>query len=206
MFTSDTLGCIRVLEMIQDGLFDGREHIVPMSRSRAATPSNERTVESDAVRTRRSVLGTIGAMTVAAVAGCTAEADRQPTPTPVVDATARVEPEQYETFEFELDSPRWTTVSANLSDRSVDIKNDGPAVDVVVMTAEQYTRFQRQQTFEYVGEVSMPDVVNGEVSATLQPGAYVALVDNSAAGSAAPGASRVTAVVDLEITTTIGQH
>lgn len=172
-----------------------------MSGPRVAASSDERTVESDMKLSRRSVLGTFGVAVVTGVAGCTAKAGQQPTSSPIVDATARVKPGQYEAFEFKLDESQWTTVSAYLSDRSTKLKNDGPGVDVVVMTAEQYNQFQKQRTFEYVGGVSMPDVVNGEVSDTLSPGNYVALVDNTSAGSAKPGRSSVTGVVHLEITT-----
>lgn len=175
--------------------------ILMMPGPRLATSSEERTVESDTTISRRSVLCTVGVAVGTAIAGCAAEANRQSTSTRVIDETARVKPGQYEAFEFELDEARWTTVSANLSDRSVDVKKDGPSVDVVVMTAEQYSQFQKQRHFEYVGGVSMPGVVNGQVSATLKPGNYVALVDNTAAGSAKPSNSGVTGVVNLEITT-----
>lgn len=170
-----------------------------MSGPRIAASSDERTVGSDTSLSRRSVLGTIGVSIVTTVAGCAAEAGREPASTTVVDVTARVEPGHYEAFEFELDDAGWTTVSAHISDRSVELKDDGPGVDVVVMTVEQYTRFQNRRTFEYVGGVSMPDVVNGRVSGGLDPGRYVALVDNTTAGAAEPDGSGVTAVVDLEI-------
>jgi hypothetical protein len=48
----------------------------------------------------------------------------------------------------------------------------------------------------------MPDVVSGRVSATVQPGEYVVLVDNTDTGPAAPGSSGVPAVVDLPVTAT----
>ena len=166
-----------------------------------ATSSEERTVESDTTISRRSILGTVGVAVGTAIAGCAAEASQQSTSTRVIDETANVKPGRYEAFEFELDEARWTTVSAYLSDQSVDVKKDGPSVDVVVMTAEQYSQFQKQRHFEYVGGVSMLDVVNGEVSATLEPGNYVALVDNTASGSAKPENSGIPGVVNLEITT-----
>lgn len=177
-----------------------------MSGPPAAVPSDERPVESDTKHSRRSVLGALGVVVGAGVAGCTAKAGRQPASKPLVDVTARVKPGQYEAFEFELDESQWTTVSAYLSDRSVELKNDGPAVDVVVMTAEQHTQFQKERTFDYVGGVSMPDVVNGQVADTLEPGTYVALVDNTSAGVAKPGNSRVTGVVHLEITASASRN
>lgn len=176
-----------------------------MSGRRAAVSSDESTVESDAMLSRRSVLGITGVAVITGVTGCTAKAGRQPAPTSVVDATARVKSGQYEAFEFELAESKWTTVSAYLSDRSVEVKEDGPGVDVVVMTATQYDQFQNQGTFEYVGGVSMPDVVNGEVSDTLKSGKYVALVDNTSAGTAKPDDSEVTAVVRLGISTSDSQ-
>lgn len=177
-----------------------------MSGRRVAVSSDGCTVESDTILSRRSVLGIAGVIAVTGVAGCTAEAGRQSTPTSVVDATAKVKPGQYEAFKFELNESKWTTVSAYLSDQSVEMKEDGPGVDVVVMTAAQYNQFQNQRTFEYVGGVSMPDVVNGEVSDTLEPGNYVALVDNTSAGTAKPDDSEVTGVVRLEISTSDSQR
>lgn len=169
-------------------------------------PSNEpretrRTAETEPLH-RRTVLGTAGVAIAAAVAGCTSAAKQQPAPEPLVDATAEVAPGQYQAFPFELDSEQWVTVDAHLSDRSVEIKQDGPAVDVVTMSAAQYSEFQSTAAFEYVGGASMPDVVVGQVSDTLTPGEYVALVDNSDAGATAPDGSGVTAVVQLEVSAT----
>jgi hypothetical protein len=146
------------------------------------------------------MLGITGTVFVTAVAGCTARAGQPVTRRPLVDVTAEAEPGQYEAFEFTVESETWITVSAHLSDRSAKTKTDGPGVDVVVMSSDQYDRFRSDGTFEYVREVSMPDVVTGRVSNTLDSGEYVALVDNTAAGTAEPGGSGVTAVVDLEIT------
>jgi hypothetical protein len=171
-----------------------------MSGPREATSDDARTVESDTRLSRRSVLGTVGVAAGAAVAGCSTEGERRAQTTPLVDETARVEPGRYEVFEFELDDARWTTVSATLSDRSVDAKQDGPAVDVLVMTAAQHREFQDEGRIEYVGGVSMPDVVDGEVSGSLEPGSYVVLVDNSARGPASPGNAGSPGVVDVEIT------
>jgi hypothetical protein len=119
----------------------------------------------------------------------------------LVDETAAVEPGEYETFEFELDAERWMSVRATLSDRSVDVKKDGPSLDVVIMTAAQFGQYQTHDRFEYVNGVSMPDVVTGRVSDEVKPGHYIALVDNTSNGSANPGNSDVTGVVDIEITT-----
>lgn len=171
-----------------------------MSGPRSAPPTEERAVDSETPVSRRRMLGATGVALVTAVAGCTAEASHQPAAQPLVDETVRVDPGRYETVDFRLDEKRWTSVNAHLSDRSVQVKTDGPAVDVVTMSPSQYSQFQEQQTFEYIGGVSMPDVVNGEVSAMLESGDYVVLVDNSSAGVATPGSSSVTAVVNLEIT------
>jgi hypothetical protein len=112
-----------------------------------------------------------------------------------------VEPGRYEAAPFALEDDRRLTVGATLSDRSVDVKRDGPAVDVV-MTAAAYREFESQRAFDYVGGVSMPDIVSGRVSATVRPGEYVALVDDTDTGPAAPGSSGVPAVVDLTFTAT----
>jgi|GEM_PF-5079791 len=165
------------------------------------TASPDRSPSDTAALSRRALLGSVGVALAGALAGCTADADQQPETKTVVDETARVERGQYATFEFQFDEPQWTTVRANLSDRSVDVKTDGPAVDVVVMTAAQYEKHQNHGAFEYVGGVSMPGMVNGEVSATLEGGSYVALVDNTANGDAKPGTDGGTSVVDLQITT-----
>lgn len=170
-----------------------------MSGPPDSADDRRRRSETARFRSRRRALGIVGTGVVTAIAGCTAEAGQRVARRPLVDATAEVEPNQYEPFEFGLESETWITVSAHLSDRSAKRKTDGPGVDVVVMSSEQYDRFRTDRTFEYVGEVSMPDVVTGQVSNTLDPGEYVALVDNTAAGPAAPGDSSVTAFVDLEI-------
>lgn len=172
-----------------------------MSGPRSNSSPDERPVQSRSSVSRRTVLGTTGAVVATGLAGCAVEARQQQPPTPLVDTTLRAEPGQYDTIEFRLDDEQWTTVAAYLSDRSVDVKLDGPAVDVVVMTPDQYTRFQETRAFDYVGGVSMPDVVTGEVSAMLDAGDYVLLVDNTATGAAAPGSASVPAVVSLEVTT-----
>lgn len=171
-----------------------------MSGPRSTPPTEERTVQSDASVSRRTVLGTAGTAVATALAGCAVEASQQQRPTELVSETVRVEPGKHEAVEFRLDDEQWTTVTAYLSDRSVDIKKDGPGIDVVVMSPDQYTRFQESQAFDYVGRVSMPDVVSGEISGMLGAGNYVLLVDNSAAGSATPEGSSVPAVATLEVT------
>jgi hypothetical protein len=154
------------------------------------------------------VLGTAGTALVTVLAGCAVEASQQQAstesqqqaPTELVNETVRVESGQHEVVGFRLDDEQWTTVAAYLSDRSVEFKNDGPGIDVVVMSPDQYTRFRETREFDYVGGVSMPDVVNGQVSAMLNAGDYVLLVDNSTTGSAKPADSGVPAVVKLEVT------
>jgi hypothetical protein len=150
---------------------------------------------------KRSVLRTVGVGVGTTVAGCTTEGGQHATTPPLLDETAAVKPGEYEAFEFELDAERWMSVSATLSDRSVDVKKDGPSLDVVIMTAQQFTQFQKEGQFEYVNGVSMPDVVTGRVSDEMKPGNYIALVDNTSKGSASPGSSDVTGVVDIQITT-----
>ena len=180
-----------------------------MSGPRSTPPTEECTVQSDSSVSRRTVLGTAGTALVTALAGCAVEASQQQAstesqqqaPTEIVNETVRVEPGQHEVVEFRLDDEQWTTVAAYLSDRSVEFKNDGPGIDVVVMSPDQYTRFRETREFDYVGGVSMPDVVNGQVSAMLNAGDYVLLVDNSATGSAKPKNSNVPAVAKLEVTT-----
>jgi hypothetical protein len=171
------------------------------------------TVVTDISVSRRQALaaGVLGVVTGAA--GCTGDAVERAAPagsaaasdppasTPVVEETFRVAPGQHATTDFRVEETRWVTVSASLSDRTVDIKHDGPAVDVVILSPRQYERFQQDGQLDGVDGVSMPDVVIGEVTATLEAGTYVALVDNSAAGAAAPGDATVPAVVDLSITT-----
>lgn len=93
-------------------------------------------------------------------------------------------------------------VAATLSDRSVKVKQDGPAVDVVTMTPAQYEQFQDGEGFTHVPGVSMPDVVGGEVASTLDAGEYVLVVDNTATGAAEPAENDVPAVVDLTVTAT----
>ncbi len=114
--------------------------------------------------------------------------------------TLRVPAGAYEVRRFSLDGERWLTVGANLSDRSVDVKHDGPAVDVFVMRPRAAARYRRGEPFEYLEEVSMPDVVNGEVAATVPAGEYELVVDNTNRGPGAPGESEVDAVVDTAVT------
>lgn len=151
---------------------------------------------------RRSVLCATSTALFAAVAGCTARASQQPAKQTLVRETVRVSPGQYETVKFSLNDEQWVMVSAYLSDRSVDRKNDGPGVDAVVMTPQQLTQFETDGTFSYMQGVSMPDVTVGKVADTLPSGEYVVVVDNSTTGSGEPGEDGVTAVVQLEITAT----
>jgi hypothetical protein len=165
------------------------------------TATADEPLEEGALRSRRAFVGTAGLAIGTVLTGCTAsETDGRTASGHIIEETARVKPGEHEAFEFELDASQWVTVSASLSDRSVDVKKDGPGVDVVIMTIDQYSQFQRERQFEYVGEVSMPDVVTGQVSGTLDPGSYVALVDNSNTGSAKPGNADTTGVVNLDIT------
>ena len=139
---------------------------------------------------------------MAAVAGCTA-ADGRDRPsdreTELVDGTLRVPPGSHGSRGFSLPGERWLTVGASLSDRSVDVKRDGPAVDVFVVRPDAAARYRRGESFEYLQGVSMPGVVNGEVSATVPGGEYELLVDNTERGAGAPDGSGVDAVVDVEV-------
>jgi hypothetical protein len=161
--------------------------------------------DSDRSRpSRRAVLGAVGTGVAAAVAGCTAGAAPDPDATDgaLLDTTAEVDPDRYGSFRFELPGERWVTVEAALSDRSLDVKQDGPAVDVVVMTAGQFARFRDGGPFDYRPAVSMPDVVTGGVSGTLPAGEYVLVVDNSDAGPSRPGSDAVRAVVACTVAAT----
>lgn len=153
---------------------------------------------------RRGVLGMLGAGLSAAVAGCTAAGgsrSRSPeSETTLVSGTLRIPPGSHGAREFSLPGERWLTVSASLSDRSVDVKRDGPAVDVFVVRPDAAARYRRGESFEYLQGVSMPDVVGGEVSATVLEGEYELLVDNTQRGSGEPDGSGVDAVVDVEVT------
>jgi hypothetical protein len=152
---------------------------------------------------RREVLGALGTGLLAAVAGCaggatpgrSAEEEAE-----LVSETLRVPAGAYEARGFSLDGERWLTVGANLSDRPVDVKQDGPAVDVFVMRPRAAARYRRGESFEYLEGVSMPDVVNGEVAATVPAGEYELVVDNTNRGPGAPGESAVDAVIDVTVT------
>jgi hypothetical protein len=157
----------------------------------------------ECARSRRAVLGAFGVGLSAAVAGCTHDdgnatpsADRE---TELVSGTLRVPPGSHGSRGFSLPDERWLTVGASLSDRSVDVKRDGPAVDVFVVRPDAAARYRRGEQFEYVEGVSMPDVVNGEVSATVGAGEYELLVDNTERGAGEPDGSGVDAVVDVEV-------
>jgi hypothetical protein len=151
---------------------------------------------------RRSVLGAVGTALLGSLAGCVAAADGtgQPATSTLVGTTLRVPPGRSASRRFTLDGERWVTVAATLSDRSVDVKQDGPAVDVVAMTPAQYARYRDDGAFAHLPGVSMPDVVNGEVASTLGAGDYVLVVDNTATGPGEPAGSGVPAVVDLTVT------
>lgn len=169
--------------------------------ARPDSPSNDepRGMQPNRLLSRRTAIGVTGTALMAAVAGCSsAGGERTGDPT-LVDETATVAPGSYDSIEFALDQEAYLTLSATLTDRSVEIKHDGPAVDVVVMTPAHYEAFQRGETFEYVGGISMPDVVSGEVSSSLDSGDYRLVVDNSARGAGEPGDSDTPAVVDLAV-------
>ena len=152
---------------------------------------------------RREVLGALGTGLAAAVAGCAGGGgDASPHPdreTTLVSGTLRIPPGSHGTRGFSLSGERWLTVGASLSDRSVDVKRDGPAVDVFVVRPDAAARYRRGEPFEYLEAVSMPDVVNGEVSAAVGAGEYELLVDNTERGAGEPDGSGVDAVVDVEV-------
>lgn len=170
--------------------------------SNPSTTTVERRRGRDTGVSRRRLLGAAAVAFGTALSGCTATGARRDDEDTLIDETLRVDPGRYEAVPFALEDDRRLTVEATLSDRSVDVKRDGPAVDVVVMTATAYREFESRRAFSYVGGVSMPDVVSGQVSGTVDHGEYVALVDNTDTGPAAPGSSGVTAVVDLTVTAT----
>jgi hypothetical protein len=151
--------------------------------------------------TRRRIVGMLGAGLFAAVAGCAEGRPHGPPETEqLVSETLQVPPGTYETWRFSLDAERWLTVGAVLSDRSVEVELDGPAVDVFVVSPDAVARFRRGESFDYLRGVSMPDVVNGEVAASVSAGEYALVVDNTKRGSAAPDGSGVDAVVDVAVT------
>jgi len=157
---------------------------------------------------RRAVLGALGAGLSAAVAGCTTgdgDAHSPNAETELVSGRLRVPPGGHGTRGFSLPGERWLTVGASLSDRSVDVKRDGPAVDVFVVRPDAVARYRRGEQFEYLRGVSMPDVVNGEVSAAVPGGEYELLVDNTGRGAGAPDGSGVDAVVDVEVVAATGR-
>lgn len=149
------------------------------------------------------MIGALGTGAVAALAGCTGSAatpPREREERTLVDATLRVDPGTHESAAFSLDDERWLTVGATLSDRSVDVKNDGPAVDVYVLTPDAAAAYRAGESVDYVAGVSMPDVVSGQVSSTVPPGAYELLIDNTKRGSGEPDGSGAPAVVRVEVT------
>lgn len=149
---------------------------------------------------RRALLGALGAGVLAAVAGCGTGGDRRAGSRSLVDRTVRVPAGGYETVRFELARDRWVTVDAALSDADGDVRNDGPAVDVVVVSLEAFRRYRAGEGLAFLGRVSMPDLINGRVAGELAAGEYRLLVDNTAVGPADPGESGVTAVLDVEVT------
>lgn len=161
---------------------------------------------------RRAVLGAVGATLTAALAGCTAtgapegsgEGPRTESG-PLVDTRTRVEAGSAASHRFSLETERWVSVAATLTDRPLEVKRDGPAVDVVVMTPSQFERFRTEDAFAYQPGVSMPDVVSGEVASTLAGGEYVLVVDHSAVGPGEPDSQGMPAVVDLTVTATAGR-
>lgn len=159
-----------------------------------------------AVSSRRAFLGTAGTALAGVLAGCSATAtpggSGRTSRSPLVDTTVRLKPGQATARQFSLDGERWVAVTATLSDRSVKVKQDGPAVDVVTMTPAQYEQFQDGEGFAHLTGVSMPDVVSGEVASTLGAGEYVLVVDNTTAGAGEPAGSGVPSVVHLTVTAT----
>lgn len=160
---------------------------------------------------RRAILGAVGATLTAALAGCTAtgapeESGRPRTESgPLVDTRTRVEAGSAASHRFSLGTERWVSVAATLTDRPLEVKRDGPGIDVVVMTPAQFERFRTEDAFAHQPGVSMPDVVSGEVAATLAAGEYVLVVDHSAVGPGEPDSQGTPAVVDLTVTATAGR-
>lgn len=176
-----------------------------MARPDGPSPDERRNTTTRPL-SRRTVIGLAGTSLATAVAGCSTAGGQRTGDRTLLADTATVAPGSYETYEFSLDQEAYLTVSATLTDRSVEIKQDGPAVDVVVMTPARYEAFQRGEAFEYVGGISMPDVVSGQVSSSLDSGDYRLVVDNSARGIGEPGDSDTPAVVDLEVSASSGRE
>jgi len=142
--------------------------------------------------TRRRFIGTVGVLT--GLAGCASiggsEGGIQPQPRDVVYDTDTVSAESYGSWAFSTERSGFLTVTFAVQ--------RGPDVDVFVMGADAFERYEAGERFEaYAAAAS----AGGEFSVNLPTGDHVAVVDNTSEGAVAPsgdGAARVELSVTLQ--------
>jgi hypothetical protein len=124
------------------------------------------------------------------IAGCSSEdtaddssssgSDPEPEPTPVtiVDRSEVVDEDEYTYWEVPLERSASLSLSATV--------RSGPNIDIVFMNQSEFTEFEQGNRFRYSSDLSLLDTVGDDVSASVEAGDYILLLDNTARIEAAP--------------------
>jgi hypothetical protein len=140
--------------------------------------------------TRRRLIGALGAIT--GLAGCASRGGSsggiQPQPRDVVYDTDTVSEGNYLSWTFSTDQTRFLTVTFAVQ--------SGPDVDVFVMSADAFDRYETGNEFEaYAAAAS----AGTEFSVNLPAGDHVAVVDNTERSSMSPSEGE-SARVEINVT------
>ncbi len=135
---------------------------------------------------RRRFIGALGA--VVGLAGCSSGGGIQPQPRDVVYETDTAPAGEYLSWRFSTEQARFLTVTFAV--------RSGPDVDVFVMSADAFARYEAGESFEaYATAASAGE----EFSLNPPVGEHVAVVDNTERGSVSPGGE----AVEVEINVTV---
>lgn len=112
-----------------------------------------------------------------------------------VDDTRNIEEDEWYVFSLEL---------SRAGELSYEfIVREGPPIDVIVVEESEYQYFEQGERYEYVTEPTVFDSAGDEGSGTLSAGNYRLILDNTAAGEAAPPANMSNDVVEVEFEFTL---
>jgi len=150
---------------------------------------------------RRDLVTGIGVIGTSLLAGCGANADSndggsndggsyEPTPQVVLDETVSVSEDEHRAWKWSIDRE----VSAELS---MTVRN-GPAVDVFLVTSDEYAQYKANRRF-YTTDLELMDRVGGVTTSALSEGDYAAVIDNTDRGAAQPPTNLDDDIATVEI-------
>jgi len=177
---------------------------------------------------RRQFIGVVGTGTAITLAGCgssgdggsdeedsdqsnndgltgdggdsqTTDGSDEPTETTetLVDDRRNVQEDEY--YRYSFSAEREAQYDARMTVR------DGPNVDFIVTSQEEFEAYQNDERFRYNEALSMLDSTGDTTSARLPAGDLVIIIDNTNRGPAEPPANSVNDVAEVELTVT-GTH